>query len=471
MTPVVTPSEMRAIDAEADEPFEVLIERAAWVLARAAIELLGSPYGKRVAVLAGPGNNGEDARRAIRHLEQRGARCHLFPFPFPAETADGRPAGVSRHRFDLIIDGCVGTGLGRPFDRSALPIEIHDSPVLAVDIPSGVDGLTGAIRGEPIPATATLTFAAPKPGLLLAPGRALVGDVTVADIGLDCSRATIAHLGAGDVAKRWPRRDVDDHKWRNAVLVVGGSPGMTGAPRLSASGALRAGAGYVTLAIPGTDQTSLPSEPIEAVAVPTPTAWGEVALDRLDRYGAAVVGPGLVTSAGQLGAFLSRATTPVVLDAGAIPALAGLVREANGAAIAPSVDAVVTPHEGEFSALVDALGDAGPGPDAMAEDRIAAVRAVAAAIGAVVLLKGPTTVVADPEGAVLLSTAGDQRLATAGTGDVLAGVIAAGLAGGLDPLSAAGLGAELHALGGSTGVPDGLTASDLPLLIAAVLSR
>ncbi|MEM7273111.1 MAG: NAD(P)H-hydrate dehydratase [Actinomycetota bacterium] len=481
MRPVVTPEEMAAIDAEAPEPVEELIERAAWATARAAIELLGSPYGKRVAILAGPGNNGEDARRAVPHLERRGARCTVIPFPFPF-----RPGTGGGRRFDLIVDGCVGTGLARPFDRSALDLVIGDTPVLAVDIPSGVDGLTGVVRGQPIPATATVTFAAAKPGLLLAPGRELAGSVTVADIGLDCGRATIHHVGPADVLAGWPRRDPDHHKWRSAVLVIGGSPGMTGAPGLAATAALRAGAGYATIAVPGTgpdgadgrdgtagrtgDTAALQTDPVEAVAVPAPANWGDADIDRLDRHRSVVIGPGLVTAPAQLRAFLQRATMPLVIDAGALSALAALIDAAGPSTIPARVDAVLTPHEGEFATLVTALGADGPGREAVDSDRIGAVRAVAAALGAVVLLKGRTTVVADPAGSVLLSTAGDQRLATAGTGDVLSGVIGAGLAAGLDPLAAAGLGAELHGIGGSTGHRVGLVASDLPLRIAAVLS-
>jgi NAD(P)H-hydrate epimerase len=459
MRPVVTPAEMAAIDADAPEPVEELIERAGWATARAALELLTRPYGSRVAILAGKGNNGADGRAAVRHLERAGARCTVFDV-----GGSGGAAPVDGARFDLVVDACFGTGLRGRFESSGLPVRVGDTPVLAVDIPSGVDGLTGELRGSPLAATATVTFAAPKPGLLLDPGRRLVGRLTVADIGLDCSRATMHHLQPSDLG-RWPTRAPDDHKWRRAVAIVGGGPGMTGAPRLAALGALRAGAGYVTLSTPGSadgpDGPAPPGPPIEAVGYPVTEAWAEDLLGRLDRFGAAVVGPGLGEgNTGEVVRWWSGAGVPTVFDGGALTALAA---GADGGRLPrPATLPVLTPHDGEFARLA---GQA-PGPD-----RPAAARALAARMGAVVLLKGPTTVIADPEQRVLLSTAGDARLATAGTGDVLSGLIGAALAGGLEPFLAAGLAAELHGRAARRGHAVGLVASDLPTLVAALLSE
>lgn len=469
MEPVVAPVEMAAIDAEAPEPLEELIERAAWAVAREAAAMLdGSPYGKRIAVLAGKGNNGADGRGAVVHLERRGARCTVFdigsePHVEP-DSHPGAAGGPARLRFDLVIDACFGTGLQRDFDVDRLPLSIGETPVLAVDIPSGIDGLTGAARGNPVRATRTVTFAAHKPGLLLQPGRSNAGETTVADIGLDCSRATIFHLGLEDVGERWPRRSSDGHKWRQAVMVIGGGPGMSGAPALASIAALRSGAGYVTQSVPGTLGSALPpAEPSEAVQVPVSEAWSAEVVPALARYGAAVIGPGLPATAAageEVASYLAETETPTVFDAGGLTSLAER-GDLDGAFAASGAVHVLTPHDGEFAALTGAP----PG-----DDRIAAARGLAALLGAVVLLKGPTTVVAGPDGRVLLSTAGDARLATAGTGDVLSGVIAGGLAGGLEPLLAAGLGAELHGRAATRCRPVGMTAQDLPIAVADVLS-
>jgi NAD(P)H-hydrate epimerase len=439
------------------------------------VALIGpSLYGKRVVVLAGKGNNGSDGRRAAPHLERLGARCQIVDVGFETDIDRGPVRVVADP--DLIIDACFGTGLRGRFDSTELPLAAGDTPVLAVDIPSGVDGLTGELRGHPLCATATVTFAAAKPGLLLDPGRRHAGEISVADIGLDCSRATIWHLNRSDVVTRWPRRELDAHKWQQAVYVVGGSPGLTGAPSLCASAALRSGAGYVACSVPPAVDGSAAAEqgergtgtarspgPIEAVSYPVGPAWSGPVVDRLDRFGAAVIGPGLtIDDPAELGHYLDATSTPTVLDAGAIDGLAGVLStDPRALARADGPLHVLTPHEGEFERLVGER----PGPD-----RIAATVDAARRFGAVVLLKGSTTVVADPDGRVLLSTSGDRRLATAGTGDVLAGVIAAGLAGGLEPFLAAGVGAELHGSAGIRGYRVGMTAGDLPSQIAELLS-
>ena len=471
MQPVVTPTEMAVIDAEASESVDVLIERAAWAVAREAAAMLdGSLYGKRIAVLAGKGNNGADGRGAVRHLEQRGARCTVVDVPVfdvPLDSSvDLSTSPLGSYRFDLVIDACVGTGLSRPFDGRELRGTIGDAPVLAVDIPSGVDGLTGHVAGWAIPATRTVTFAAPKPGALLQPGRDLTGELLVADIGLDCSRATIHHLDAADLS-RWPVRATDAHKWNQAVLVVGGSPGMTGAPSLAAHAAFRSGAGYVALSIPGlvldqmiVDQTDA-ADPLEAVLQPVDHQWADSVLAAEERFGAVVIGPGLSPDHGdQLAQFLAAATTPTVLDAGALTSLASLDDPAQALA-ACVITPILTPHEGEFAKL---------NGEPVGQDRIEATRRVAERLQAVVLLKGPTTVVAHPDGRVLLSTAGDARLATAGTGDVLAGIIGSAIASGLDPFLAAASGAEVHGLAAASCDAIGLVAGDIPPAVARVLS-
>ena len=428
---------MGAIDAAAPEPVEVLIGRAGSAVARAAVHLMGGTYGRRVVVVAGKGNNGNDGRDAARRLTRRGVRVHVVD---AADPPDPLPA------CDLVIDAAYGTGF-----RGSWPAPATGAPVLAVDIPSGVDGLTGAADGPVLRADHTVTFAALKPGLVLAPGADLAGEVEVADIGLDVAAARTHLVEATDVVGWLPRREASGHKWQAAVRVVAGSPGMTGAAHLASAAAFRGGAGYVTLSTPGADDDV--RTPTEVVGRPVPASgWADAVLADADRYGALAVGPGLGTAedtVAQVRALVADWPGPVVVDGDGLTALGDTVA---GVTAGRAVPAVLTPHEGEFARL----SGSAPGPD-----RIAAVRELAAATGAVVLLKGPATIVADPAGAVLVSATGDERLATAGTGDVLTGVLAAVLAGGLDPLRSAAVAAFLHGRAGAVGWRHGLVASDL----------
>ncbi len=463
MLPVVSPEEMRAIDAAAASSLDILIERAGWATAHAARDLLGSVYGRRIVVLAGPGNNGNDGRVGARVLRRWGAGVE------EVDARTWRAAPVRWDRADLIIDAAFGTGLRRPFEAPDLAGLCPRQPlVLAVDIASGLDGETGQVNGAAMRADATITFGAYKPGVLIGEGPVCSGRVTVAGLGLDTSGARIHLLESGDL-DRWPTRSIDSHKWQSAVWVIGGSPAMPGAPRLAAMAAGRAGAGYVLGSTPGLDASDT-MLPVEAVGRTLGLEWGAGVLDHSDRVAALVIGPGLSTDARErreVRRIVADSPLPLVLDAGALDAIA-VGRTANGRQADHAsclqhrdVQAVLTPHDGEFARL---MGKA-PGVD-----RIGAVRTAAAAYNSVVLLKGPTTIVADPDGRVLLSTAGDARLATAGTGDVLSGVIGAGLALGLEPFEAAGLGAQVHGQAALLGHRTGLVAGDLPELVAAVLS-
>ncbi|MCB1028721.1 MAG: NAD(P)H-hydrate dehydratase, partial [Microthrixaceae bacterium] len=360
----------------------------------------------------------------------------------------------------------------------------------AVDIPSGLDGRTGGLRGNPWTATATITFAALKSGLVLGHGPELCGRVEVADIGLSVA----AEVGSGDglarglvgdadVRSRWPRRPPDAHKWSAAVWIIGGAPGMTGAAALTAEAAGRAGAGYVLVSAPPVDgdrrtEPGLPHAPLPVESVVrdlpsgagsggTTAAWAEAVADE-DRVGALVIGNGLgrdrVVIDGVL-SLLELTDTAVVLDADAL--------SAGGAALLDvcarrSAITVLTPHDGEYEAL---MGEA-PG-----DDRLAAASRLAERSGAIALLKGPTTVIADPDGRIRLSTAGDQRLATAGTGDVLAGIVGAGLARAsatspaADPLDVVAAAAHVHGRAAERGHRLGFRAGDLPDLVAVTLDR
>ncbi|HLX87489.1 MAG TPA: NAD(P)H-hydrate dehydratase [Acidimicrobiales bacterium] len=455
MKPVVTVEEMRAVDADALRTVseDTLVERAGTAVAVHVLRLLGGAYGRRVVVVAGKGNNGADGRVAAGRLMRRGARVTVI-------EAAGAPERIGRNEgIDLVVDAAYGTGFRGEYRAPAVPAGVR---VLAVDIPSGVDGDTGAASGEPLRADVTVTFAALKPGLLQGDGALLCGRVEVVDIGLDVSRARISVVEDADVAALVPERRRVAHKWQSAVAVVAGSPGMTGAASLCASGAYRAGAGMVRLGIPGAEPDAAALR--EAVGAPLPgEGWADAALAMADRCRALVVGPGLgraPATAGEVRRLVAGFDGPVVLDADGLYAL-GQGADA-AAALRPARGPVVcTPHDGEFARLT------GKPPSA---DRIADARAAAATLGCTLLLKGPTTVVADPSGRVELATAGSPRLATAGTGDVLSGVIAAFCARGTPVLEAASLAAHVHGAAAATGSSEGLVAGDLPELVARWLS-
>ncbi len=329
-----------------------------------------------------------------------------------------------------------------------------------MDIPSGVQGDTGEASGAPAPADRTVTFVALKPGLLQGDGARFAGRVTVADIGLPTGHARVALVDDGDVAALVPERARQGNKWSAAVLVVAGSPGMTGAAALSARAAYRAGAGMVRLGVPGLDLADSPASEAVSVALPA-EGWAAAALDAAARCSAVVIGPGLGRAPGtaaEVARLVADSPVPVVVDADGLHALGRV--GADGSLQARS-RVVLTPHSGEYARLTG--GDPGP-------DRIAAARALAAASGAVALLKGPTTAVAHPDGRVRLARSGTTALATAGTGDVLSGIIGALLARGVDPLEAAAVAAHVHGRAGARAHGEGTVAGDLPDLVAAVLA-
>ena len=479
MEPILTPAEM----AEADRrtiaggtSFETLVGRAGRAVARAVLAELGGAYGRRVVLLCGKGNNGADGRVAAEALRARGVRCTVLDL---AAGFDRAAAERAIGRADALVDAMYGTGFRGTLEGDAAWFaDLTDDigiPVIAIDIPSGVDGTTGAVDTVAVHATRTVTFAAWKPGLLAEPGRTRAGTVTIADIGIDLDEAAedpwAARVTGPDVAAWWPTRDANAHKWAcGPVLVVGGSPGMEGAPTLAAVAALRAGAGIVWAATPtpatelrapegapapSRAQSSerdvddalpfgvevvhhpLPSDPDGPSAGSLDDAGVDAVLAVAGRFGAVVVGPGLGT-APSVGPAVRRLVAecdrPLLLDADALTALAGdpaplLARSAAG--LAP---VLLTPHEGEFARLD---GPVGP-------DRIAAARRLAAATGATVLLKGPTTVVAEPDGRALVTDTGGPSLATAGSGDVLSGMAGSLLAAGLPPIRAGAAAAWLH---------------------------
>jgi ADP-dependent NAD(P)H-hydrate dehydratase / NAD(P)H-hydrate epimerase len=419
-------------------------------------------------VLAGRGTNGADGRVAAAVLVRWGVRVEVVDCEpdvggtLSVESAERLAALIADA--DLVIDAVFGTGFRGTFYGP----EVGDTPVLAVDLPSGVDALTGRVPGRPVPATRTVTFVAAKPGLLLWPAARYVGVLETVDIGVDPGTVDRWWLDDDDVTSGWPRRSAQAHKWQSAVWVIGGGPGMTGAPNLAALAAGRAGAGYVMLSIPGDDDsmTGGAGGPIESVRRVLEPDWSVSVGAEVGRVRALVLGPGLpVRWADEVRSVVRSWPGPLVLDASAIDAVGAepeLLRSR-------SIPAVLTPHAGEFERLAQRVDEPMNHRDP-ALDPIVSAEDMAERTGAVVVLKGPTTVVADPNGSTWVSTTGDARLATAGTGDVLAGLIGAALAQGLAPGPAAALAVHLHGQAARRGHRVGLMAGDLPELVAQVLA-
>lgn len=445
MIPVVTPDEMRRLDDAAianGTPLEVLVERAGWAVARHAREMLGGTYGRRVTIVAGPGHNGDDGRVAARWLAESGVKVDVL---------DARHLPSTLADTDLVIDAAFGTGF-----RGEWNPPVTTAPVLAVDLPTGVDGLTGRAHGAPWSCARTVTFAAAKPGHFFHDGARLCGEIAVADIGLDVSATRAGIVTAGDVVTLWPRRRRDDHKWKHGALVVAGSPGMTGASALVSEAAMRSGAGIVHLVSPGVD--SGPVHPIEVVRRHVGATWSDdVLAEDSRRFAVVTIGPGLgrrPDTMREVRRVAADSDRPLVVDGDALHAIDV---ETLARRRAPTI---LTPHDGEFIALTGAA----PG-----DHRVAAARDLAARSGAVVLLKGPVTVVADASGEVRLVTNGDERLATAGSGDVLAGVVTGALAGGASPFEAASLAAWVCAEAGRRRRRHGSIASDVLAAVPSVL--
>ncbi len=480
MKPILTPDEAGALDRGAQEagtPAGALMERAGRAAARAVVDLAGGVYGRRCVVVSGKGNNGGDGLVAARHLSRWGMRVTVFavePTDALREPAAGNlralgdvgvrvrgwsPASLAHElaRADVAVDAIFGTGFrGFPEDEWAEAIGALNegmAPIVAVDIPSGVNGATGAVEGAAVRAELTVTFGAAKVGVMLLPGAELAGAVRVVDIGFP---EGIVHAEAflvtpGDVTAWLPVRPVDTHKRATGVLViVAGSRGMTGAPALVAEAAGRIGAGLVTVAAPAEIVPTIQSRLSEAIFLPLPsTERGTIGrdalpavLELLGRAHAVVIGPGLTTdeeTAGFVRDLVRASPVPLVIDADGLNAFAGHAPD-----LADRVaDAVLTPHAGEAARLAAA------GARVLAADRLGHVRAIARETDAVTLLKGSRTIVAEPSGAARINPTGGPVLATAGSGDVLTGVIGGLLSRGLSPVDAASAAAYVHGLAGS----------------------
>ena len=461
MRPVLTRDEMQAADAAAlaTVSHETLVRRAGTAVAQRALDLLGGAYGRRVVVVAGKGSNGADGRVAAAALTKRGARVRVLD---AMEIAGGPGAPGALPPCDLVVDAAFGTGFRGTYDAPAAP---PGTPVLAVDLPSGVDADSGAAPGDAVRADATITFAALKPGLLQGEGARRSGVVDVADIGIALPTPRAFLVEDADIAALVPAKPRQVNKWTHAVGVAVGSAGMEGAAVLCTRGAMAGGAGMIRLGSPGDPRAAWPTEAVR-MALPG-EGWAEAFVAGTARCRAVVVGPGLGTGeamATDIRTVVATTPLPVVIDADALSALGDTVaaRALIESRRAPSI---MTPHDGEYARMV------GHPPG---DDRLAAARALAEATGAVVLLKGPLTAVAAAGrgGAhdVLLAGAGGPALATAGSGDVLSGLIGALCARGIDPFTAAALAAHVHGRAAGLAPAEGLVAGDLPELVGRVLS-
>ncbi|MDQ4006007.1 MAG: NAD(P)H-hydrate dehydratase [Actinomycetota bacterium] len=515
---MLTAEEARALEHDAEvqgTSVDTLMERAGHAVARVAADLAGGAYGRRAVVVCGKGNNAGDGFVAARYLDAWGTGVSVILVSEPGELGEPAATNLKRleatgvrvipfsqsralrefERADVAVDAIFGLGLrGRPRDpfASAMwPFSLYDRPAVSVDIASGVDSDTAAVPGASVHASVTVTFGAPKVGSVLPPGAYQAGRLKVADIGYPEELGVdvdadgqhpwpVTLVEEGDVLVPNPRSP-DAHKREAVVLVVAGSRRMTGAPALVAQGAYRAGAGLVTIAVPEGILPIVQGAIREATFLPLPegtsgsisaSAW-EMVAERLSDVDAVALGPGLSTE-GNTAEFVRKlvreSPAPVVVDADGINAFAGdpeQLADRKG-------NLVITPHAGELSRLL------GLTSDDVSRDPLGAVRAAAAAIRGPVLLKGWRTLVCGPEGRVKVNATGTPILATAGTGDVLSGMITAlvARAGEREPPDprrmdeAAIGGAHVHGLAGRLAgerYGEGTTASDVAEALAEVI--
>jgi ADP-dependent NAD(P)H-hydrate dehydratase / NAD(P)H-hydrate epimerase len=488
-------------------PSLVLMENAGAAVAEAAIRLAGGKTAP-IAVLCGPGNNGGDGFVAARLLREQGCRVRLGLLGALTSLKGDAAAMAARWGdaveplspetlagVDLIVDALFGAGLSRRLEGVAAEvvaaINASGKPVLAVDVPSGLDGSTGCADGPVVQATVTVTFFRRKPGHLLLPGRLLCGPVHLADIGIPdtvldrvASRTFANRPSLWRTAYPWPR--LEGHKYtRGHAVVMSGPPESTGAARLGARGALRVGAGLVTIAgSPAACAINATHEiAIMVRAMANDAAIAEFLADR--RHNAVLIGPGagVGTMTAATVATILAAPAAVVLDADALTSFAmpqdeapvratgfgfvlrGAEPEPTGTRLFEAIHArpaavVLTPHDGEFKQL---FGD-------LAGSKLARARRAAETSGAILILKGPDTVIATPDGRAAINDNAPAWLATAGSGDVLAGLVTGLLAQGMPAFEAACAAVWLHGECASQFGP-GLIAEDLPEVLPAILKK
>ena len=494
---LLTPAEMSEADrfaVAAGKPGIALMERAGLAVADEAARLAKSRG--RIVILSGPGGNGGDGFVAARLLATRGYPVELGLLG-RRETLRGDPAlAAARYEgkvldaaaidpggADCVIDALFGAGLARDIEGVAKAIIAHVNAfaraggrVLAVDVPSGVDGGTGKVRGVAIEASASVTFFRLKPGHLLLPGRMLGGAIQLADIGIpEASLARIAPQAFVNAPAVWraalPHAKAESHKYaRGAVLVLSGAAHRTGAARLAARAALRSGAGIVTLASPP-DAVAINAAHLTAVMVaPFATISEFEALLADERRRAIALGPGAGVGPALRKLVAAALTRPaerrtIVLDADALTSFVGEAARLKALVARGGHSAVMTPHEGEFARLFDGAPEV-----RLDDDKLTRARAAARFMGAVVLIKGADTVVAAPDGRATIGFDLPPWLATAGSGDVLAGLVSGLAAQCMPPFEAASAAVWMHGACGRA-LGEGLIAEDLPEALPGVLRR
>lgn len=514
----ITPEQMREIDRLAIEEFGipglVLMECAALAVFREIANTIVPLSHKRILVFAGKGNNGGDAFAVARHLSAVGAWVTVCATDAPeafsrdcaAQFAITEKMGIPRIDLckpggivkaaelavtcDLIVDGIFGTGLrddvGGVYRDAIDVINRSGKPVLSIDIPSGICGLTGRVLGECARASKTVTLCMAKTGLIVNPGFSAAGELVIADIGipkniLEDVEIRMSVLEADEIARLIPPRKSDSNKGDyGRVLIVTGSTGMTGAGCLAGKAALRTGAGLAYLGVPASLAYMYNIVLPEAVVIPLDDARSgvlsvsaaEQILARSRGMNVIALGPGLSTAGdirAVIASVIASAEIPLVLDADALNALVG-----NLAVLTERrAEIVITPHPGEMSRLMNVT------VAEIQKNRIECARDFAAAHKIIVVLKGERTVIASPDGRVFVNPTGNSGLASAGTGDVLCGVIASLIAQGASPLDAAKAGVYVHGLAGNFcasrlgeyGMIAGDLVEELPLALCDLVAR
>lgn len=518
MMKIVTAAQMRVLDrraiTEAHIPSATLMTNAGTGVVKAMESRFGSPTGKIVTVFCGKGNNGGDGFVVARLLRQKQASVKVLLMSDPADLSGDaklmyrrfvRMAGVASvqscpsssqmqavlSESDYVVDALLGTGLSSPvtgvyrvaIDAINAVSSERGTPVIAVDLPSGIHADTGAIMGAAVRAALTVTFGLPKLGLYVGAGIDHAGEIRIVDIGIppsciDAVESSVSLITGEYVRRLIPRRPPSAHKGTYGHAgIVAGSVGKTGAAAMAAKAALRVGSGLVTVATPASANNVLEAKLLEAMTAPMPeTEVGTLAMAGLDRLlafaherSAVAIGPGLTTypeTADLIRTLTVRLEKPSVLDADALNALSRHTDLLSTCKVSP----ILTPHPGEMARLEEQAT-----PQSVNADRIGTATRFAQAYGVVLVLKGARTVVARPDGQVAICPTGNPGMATAGTGDVLTGIIVGLLAQRLSVWDAACVGTYIHGLAGDLAAaefgPTGMIAGDLIDRIPYALAR
>ncbi|MGH9870707.1 MAG: NAD(P)H-hydrate dehydratase [Candidatus Polarisedimenticolia bacterium] len=496
---ILTAEQMRRIDQRAERehgiPSVTLMDNAGRAVAQTLLRLFPEAASRPAVIVCGKGNNGGDGIAAARHLQDANARAVVLLLAHGADLT-----GPSAHHLDLarkagivveetateaawkkalprlaeasvVVDAILGTGLTGPSRGLAgtaiAGLNGAETPVISVDLPSGLSADTGDLIGPAVRASHTIALACPKMCHTFGPAATLCGQLHVVDIGIpfeavQAEQARLNLVSEEEVAGILAPREADSHKGDyGRLLVVGGSRGKSGAPALACRAALRSGAGLVTAAAPASAQAILAGHVMEMMTEPLPeTDSGTLSAAAAGPLAALesacdvmAVGPGLTAleeTAALVRALVTRANVPVVLDADGLNAFVGRAAELRG----ESRPLILTPHPGEMGRLMGRPGETPITPAAVQKDRVGAVRTFAMDHACYVVLKGHGTLVADPDGEIWMNPTGNPGMATGGTGDALTGIIAALMAQGLSPLESCVLGVYVHGLAGDLAAAD-----------------